>query len=495
MPGVLSGAAIDLTLEAEPGPTFTPPARAPEVIDWASVARDLAPIACDLSKAGLRRKSRDYFWFSPVLSARLDGVVADLIATPRDEAELLTLARYSLAHGLPLTARGGGTGNYGQAMPLHGGIVVDMTLLNGVKWLRGGVVRVGAGETLMRIEAQTRPTGWELRFHPSTWKTATIGGFVAGGSSGYGAINYGALSQLGNVLALRLLTLESEPRFIELRGAEARKAIHAYGTTGLITEVEMALAPAVRWWEFVVSIPDLMDAVRLSDQIARAEGIMKKDLAPMAWGAARYFDDLLPFMIPDQAVIIALIGEASLEPFEELVAAAGGSIVFRRGPDEPDVDPPPMFEFCWNHTTLRALKHDRTITYLQTQFDAPGHLDKIAHMIEHFGDEVPMHLEFARMDGALKCFGLQLVRFTSEARLDEIMQYHRDHGVPVFNPHTYALESGGRWAADPVLFAFKRQTDPNGLLNPGKMPGWATPADGFFIGATPTQSSIKVGMD
>ena len=50
-----------------------------------------------------------------------------------------------------------------------------------------------------------------------------------------------------------------------------------------------------------------------------------------------------------------------------------------------------------------------------------------------FGDEVPAHVEFARVDGKVTCFGLPLVRFTSEERLDEIMQIHEDFGCPIFN--------------------------------------------------------------
>ena len=77
---------------------------------------------------------------------------------------------------------------------------------------------------------------------------------------------------------------------------------------------------------------------------------------------------------------------------------------------------PPLYEFTWNHTTLWALKSDRTITYLQCLFDGPDYLDKIARAVTAFGDEAPMHLEFTRVEGHVAAFGLQLVRFTSEQR-------------------------------------------------------------------------------
>ena len=88
--------------------------------------------------------------------------------------------------------------------------------------------------------------GQEQRLHPSTKRSATIGGFVAGGSGGVGSVTWGGLREPGNVLAARVVTLEETPRAIELRGDAAQKINRAYGTTGIITALEMPLAPAVR---------------------------------------------------------------------------------------------------------------------------------------------------------------------------------------------------------------------------------------------------------
>jgi FAD/FMN-containing dehydrogenase len=97
-------------------------------------------------------------------------------------------------------------------------------------------------------------------------------------------------------------------------------------------------------------------------------------------------------------------------------------------------------------------------------------------MHAHFGDEVPIHLEFVRLGGEVACFGLQLVRFTTEERLAEIIAYHEDQGCPIFNPHAFTLEEGGMKRVDRVQLAFKREADPDGLLNPGKMLGWDDPS-------------------
>ena len=81
---------------------------------------------------------------------------------------------------------------------------------------------------------------------PSTRATASIAGFVAGGSGGVGSITWGGLRDFGNVLRLRVLTMEAEPRALELTGEDLHKAVHAYGTNGVITEVEMPLDRALR---------------------------------------------------------------------------------------------------------------------------------------------------------------------------------------------------------------------------------------------------------
>jgi len=96
-------------------------------------------------------------------------------------------------------------------------------------------------------------------------------------------------------------------------------------------------------------------------------------------------------------------------------------------------------------------------------------------MHRQFGDEVFQHLEFVRFDGAVACYGLPLIRYTTAARLFAIENIFEDNGCPTFSPHTVTLEEGGMKRVDSVQLAFKRETDPQGLLNPGKMLAWEEP--------------------
>jgi FAD/FMN-containing dehydrogenase len=145
---------------------------------------------------------------------------------------------------------------------------------------------------------------------------------------------------------------------------------------------------------------------------------------------------------------------------------------------------PPAYELCWNHTTLRALRVDPAITYLQVLYPYPDTVRTAVRVHEHFGAEAPAHLEFVRFDGKVTAFGLPLVRFTTEERLEEIMRIHEQMGAPIFNPHRYTLEEGGMKQTDAAQLAFKREADPQGLLNPGKMVAWENPDFDFSSGKT-----------
>jgi FAD/FMN-containing dehydrogenase len=417
----------------------------------------------------VRLKSRDFFWYSPVLKDLLSDKFADLIVCPRDEGEIVRVARAAARFHVPIPPRGGGTGNYGQAVPLAGGIVLDMTGLDAIEWVRPGQVRVQAGRKLVDIDDVTRGEGWELRMFPSTKRTATIGGFVAGGSGGVGSVTYGGLREPGNVLAARVVTVEDEPRVLELHDDAALNVNHAYGTTGIITALEMPLAPAWPWVDVVVAADDFTASVRIGHRAALADGIVKKLLTPLAWPIPAYFHHFKSEFPIGRDCLIAMIAEPSLAPFKALVAREGGEITYcaatAEGPGER-----PLYECTWNHTTLHALKIDRAITYLQALYPADRLEAAVAELSALFPDELMPHLEFQRFGGRVTASGLPLVRYTTKERLNEIIAVHEAHGVSIANPHVFTLEDGTRHKrADADQLGFKRQVDPHGLLNPGKM--------------------------
>ena len=145
----------------------------------------------------------------------------------------------------------------------------------------------------------------------------------------------------------------------------------------------------------------------------------------------------------------------------------GGRVTYRRTGAEVQASNRTLLEFTWNHTTLVALKSDKTLTYIQSAFDPSRHLAQAKALERELAGEVLMHLEFLRnRDGASNCSGLQLIRYTSDERLAEIMQIHRDHGVTINNPHVFIVEEGRQGALDPAVLATKNPLRSAGPAQP-----------------------------
>ena len=312
---------------------------------------------------------------------------------------------------------------------------------------------------------------------PSTFAPATLGGFIAGGSGGIGSCTWGALRDLGNIIRLRVVTMEQEPRVLEFRGEELARVSHAYGTNGIITEIEMPLAPAYDWVEMFVRSKDFMAATRFAEELANEDGILIK-LATVfeAPTAKSYFQRVAPYVDDDDHLIALMVAPHSMDGVETFMGRREGrELIYRSDDNDWESTPGAVFEFGWNHTTLRARKVDPSITYLQVRYGYPQHLDLIAKMRDALSPEVLQHLEVLKEGGKVMFAGLSLVKLTSEERLDEIVKMHEDAGAMIFNPHRYTLEEGGRQTVDDRQLTFKREADPKGLLNPGKMIAWDDP--------------------
>ncbi|HEY9647025.1 MAG TPA: FAD-binding oxidoreductase [Chroococcidiopsis sp.] len=440
-------------------------------VDWDAFAASLEGIEVIRDPGQVAKLSKDYYTYSPILVPLLGDKVGDIVVRPANEAEVLRVAKACVSGRIPLTVRGAGTGNYGQCIPLQGGVILDLSKMQTVKWLKPGLACVEPGVKLFNLDKQARDIGWEIRMAPSTYRTATIGGFIGGGSGGIGSITYGQLRDRGNLHAVRVVTMEDEPRVIELRGDEVQKVNHAYGTNGIITELEVPLGPAYPWAELIITFDDFMTAARFGQTLGDADGMIKKLIAIFADPIPAYFAAFRNTIPSGKHCAFVMIAETCLEPFKELVKEAGGTICYEKNAQEASKGTM-LMEYTWNHTTLHARSVDPTLTYLQTLFPADKSLTLLEQMYRHYGDEVMMHLEYIRVNGVVIPAALQIVRYSTPERLMEIIKHHEDQGAFIANPHTYILEDGGRKTIDPVQLEFKKQVDPYGLLNPGKMKAW-----------------------
>lgn len=438
---------------------------------------DIADLPVATDAPTLRLKSRDFFWFSPILKPLLEDKRARAVVRPRDRAELVRVIAAAARRRVALTTRGGGTGNYGQCVPLDGGIVLDMTGLDRILAAPPGLVKVEAGKLMLDIDRELKPTGWELRFHPSTRATATIGGFVCGGAGGVGSCTWGQIGDAGAVSAMTLLTMEESPREIRLEGRDVLKAVHAYGTNGIVTEVELPTAPRQPWAEAVAVFDSLSRAAAFAQAFGEDQTIAKKLISVHAPGISPYLKRLAPLVPGDRAFAILMVMEHQMGELSRHLRDQGGDLVYTRGADAAEEaafghggDMPPLYEYTWNHTTLHAIRQDPAITYLQVLFPAGRNLERLAWAEKAFAGEILWHVEFQRRYAHITNSSLPLVRFSTPERLMEVIDLLNAGGTKVSNPHIFTLEGKGwkKIAADQE--GLKRETDPWFLLNPGRLP-------------------------
>ncbi len=270
------------------------------------------------------------------------------------------------------------------------------------------------------------------------------------------------------------MTVEPAPRVLTVPAPEALLLHHAYGTNGIILEVELALAPVHQWIERLDVFDDFADALNYANACVRSPGLVKRQVALLATPIADYFSHLNDRYRAGQHAVISLIAEESEGLCASLLPRHHGSNAIRQASEEARTRNGSLMEYCWNHTTLHALKVDNTLTYLQTAFDPLRYPQQILQMEQHFAGEVMSHIEFLRdIEGNLTASGLQLVRYTTPERLNDIMQIFRDNDVKINNPHVLQVEDGKQGVIRPDVVAVKQSLDPAGLLNPGKLRGWA----------------------
>ncbi len=422
----------------------------------------------------IEKISKDFYWYSPILTGHLKDKKASLGIRISDLKTLKKVISVCCQNEIPLQVRGAGTGNYGQLIPLHGGVVLDLAGMDRLLSLEDGVVRAEPGTRLGTIETEALKTGWELRCMPSTWVKSSLGGFLCGGSAGIGSITYGGLDNEDNVKSVSLLTIEEEPRLLRFGERECIKALHTYGSTGILVEAEMRLGKKVPYEQHIFVSKDWRQLTQWSHKIACDDTLHKREIAQFEWPMPSYFLPLRKYIPSGFHCMFLLLDEAQSEQVINDAAQVGinhaHKLLFRDPPR-----PPYLTDYTWNHTTLWAIKKDSSFTYLQLGM-AENFAEQLDALTNKYPGEIFHHLEFTKsyakmraVDYEILCFDLPLVKYQNEARLREMMDFCREIGISSANPHSYFLEEGGGHEDMDEKCRLKKLTDPLGILNPGKM--------------------------
>jgi FAD/FMN-containing dehydrogenase len=415
-------------------------------------------------QASLIKYSNDMHHLSPKLERLLKGKVADCIACPVDYTELDAIISVAVEYEVPLTPRGNGTTNYGQCVPLAGGIVVDFTKLDKIIEIGDGYMRVEPGANMAKMEIAARTTGQEMLMLPSTFKKSTIAGFIIGGYGGLGSVTWGTIWD-GMVQSLTVKTIEPESKSFVVEGDDIRPYLHSYGTIGMVTEVRISLVPKVDWMQCAVSFESWESAAKFGFEIAEDPDIGKRLISVNEWPIPRYFT---PLDLPnDRSVVIMEVDTRSVPAFLQAVKKWQGQVNITI-PSEKYYEGMRLSDFSFGHYRVWVQKVDPIYANIQLNLERNRFIEQFNDIKADFPDLL-VHMEIMKRDGSIHAMGTPIFRYESDERFERLKARCLEVGATVDDPHTYDLVDGGRAYYAEKLWEIKRMNDPLGLLNPNKL--------------------------
>ena len=180
--------------------------------------------------------------------AHYDPTLPDAVVFAKTTDDVVDLVRLCVGAGVPIIAYGAGTSVEGNALPVRGGISVDMSGMSAVLTVNAEDFDcvVQAGVRREELNEYLRDTGLFFPIDPGA--NATIGGMASTRASGTNAVRYGTMRDA--VLSLTVVTPQAEVIHTSRRARKSaagydltRLYIGSEGTLGIITEVTLRLHP------------------------------------------------------------------------------------------------------------------------------------------------------------------------------------------------------------------------------------------------------------
>ena len=442
--------------------------------------------------------SRD--WWPLAMIWALDAQVAAraaAIVRPADAAQVAAVLQVCDDARIPVTAAGGRSGVCGASVPVHGGVLLDMTALD-------GIVEVDLDSMLVRVLPGTFGTWFEetLRAEhgvtaghwPQSIDLSTVGGWIACRGAGQYSTRYGKIEDIVAGLEVAL----ADGRVIRTGGAPRAAVgpdltqlfVGSEGTLGIVTEVTLRLHPAPATEQRAA-----YSFATFADGLEVCRRIMRRGARP---AVLRHYDEIegdRSYKTGDRQVLLVMdegdpaIVEATMRVVDEEARACGGE----------SLDVALVEQWMGHRNDVSALEALISRGYVvdTMEISAPwgacadiyaaataairgveGTMVASAHQSHSYSDGACLYFTFAGNPPAEGREAYYRAAWDAGQRAvlanGGALSHH--HGVGL-NRSRFIEEALG--TAHGVLVDVKRALDPNGILNPGKLglpDPWGGPA-------------------
>ena len=391
--------------------------------------------------------------------------VPSLVVQPLTEAEIVDLVNRARESKTPLVPRGGATAGFGGAVPAKSGIVLDFVRMAAVTSIDAEAKRVTVepGVVFSDLEKQLRSHGLRLPLYPTSALSATVGGWVAQGGAGIGSRAAGDL--LESIISVRMVLGTGEVR--DLAEADLRLCYAMEGITGIITSVTLKVLDADEITPKLYAFSAATAAQRFVDSTADVE-VWHLNVQPPHFVALK--NRATGAHLPEEWLVFAAFTESSETEIklETLALTAGGRVLFAHDAEH---------EWEERFYPLRGKKFGPSIVATDVVVPADKLAEFSAKIANKFGDE----LIFEATAVGTKEYAIIGFMLADERKLSFNVLFSNSLAV-----NEIAKKVGGRAFASGMyltpeseaifgkellerVVAFKRQTDPAGILNPGKV--------------------------
>jgi glycolate oxidase len=414
-----------------------------------------------------------------------------VVALPEDEAQVQAVLRTCQALGVPVVARGAGTGLSGGAMPHTMGVTLSLARFNRILKLdpMAHTAVVQCGVRNLAISEAAAPLGLYYAPDPSSQIACTIGGNVAENSGGVHCLKYGLT--LHNIIKIKGFTMDGEP--VEF-GSDALDApgydlmsvvIGSEGMLAVVTEVTVKLIPKPMLARCIMASFD--DMRKAGDAVAAviAAGIIPAGLEMMDKPMTAAVEDYVHagYDLSAEAILLCESDGTPEEVEEEIgrmsaVLLASGAtkiavsqseqerMTFWSGrknafPASGRISPDYM---CMDSTIPRKRVADILLAIQEMEKKYQLRCANVFHAGD--GNLHPLILFDANDPDQLhRCelFGADILE-TSVAMGGTVTG---EHGVGIEKLNSMCVQFSA--AENEQMFGVKRAFDPAGLLNPGKV--------------------------
>lgn len=173
----------------------------------------------------------------------------DIVVQAISAGEVSKVMKYAYENNIPVTPRGSGTGLVGAAVPLKGGIVIDLSRMNRMLELDEENLTLTLEPGVLLMEISKYVEEFDLFYPPDPGeKSATIGGNISTNAGGMRAVKYGVTRDY--VRGLEVVLPNGD--IVELGGKVVKNSsgyslkdlmIGSEGTLGIVTKATLKLLP------------------------------------------------------------------------------------------------------------------------------------------------------------------------------------------------------------------------------------------------------------